>query len=602
MQTEHMQNNDAPGPASGWQRVLSILFDLRFLQAVGQILFVIILVTAVSSVLTDMFLALEQQNLTPNFSFFETRAGFDIGESPDWYNPNMSYWHAFGVGLINTLRVVSAGLIIATVLGILFGVFLLSTNWLVRTISRVYVEILRNTPLLVQLFVWYFVFVLSLPVMNQALALPGEGVWQIPIRLVFYLLGLILIVRRYQPGEPWRTPMLLGLLALIVVSEFGFARTSVQPLIDAGLVSEELTGSLHGVGVVSYGPFQVYALISVALIVLAYYAPPILEATREPDEEGERRLFGLEYDQVQRLALGVTIGQFLGGILFYFGLLPGQSIRTEVYPLMYLSNRGFVFPEIKQTARFTEWLAFVGLGVLGAIAIWIYYGRLNELTGQQTPRLRLALISIIGFSLVGLFLIRVEPLPTSIPVDVDGQVVMMPLEEAREDGLLSTEDEVRYSLSPFIVFRPVRKGLRFATGTQLSPEYVALLLGLTIYTSAFIAEIVRAGIQAVPKGQIEAARALGLSQNQVLRMIVLPQALRVIIPPLGNQFLNLAKNSTLAIAIGFADFYQVATTVMNQSGQSVTGITIVMLTYLIMSLTISGAANWVNRRFQLVTR
>jgi general L-amino acid transport system permease protein len=159
-----------------------------------------------------------------------------------------------------------------------------------------------------------------------------------------------------------------------------------------------------------------------------------------------------------------------------------------------------------------------------------------------------------------------------------------------------------YSSSPLILARPVRQGLRFATGTEVSPEFMALFLGLSIYTSAFIAEIVRAGIQAVPHGQIEAARALGLTQSQTLRMIVLPQALRVIIPPLGNQYLNLTKNSSLAIAIGFADFYQIATTVMNQSGQSVTGISVVMLAYLTLSLTISGGANWVNRRFQLVTR
>jgi general L-amino acid transport system permease protein len=113
---------------------------------------------------------------------------------------------------------------------------------------------------------------------------------------------------------------------------------------------------------------------------------------------------------------------------------------------------------------------------------------------------------------------------------------------------------------------------------------------------------VRAGILAVPRGQLEAARALGLSYSQLLQMVVLPQALRVIIPPLTNQYLNLAKNSSLAIAISFADVYQVMNTVGNQSGQSVTSIIIVMLAYLVMSLVISAVMNWVNGRFQLVTR
>jgi general L-amino acid transport system permease protein len=140
------------------------------------------------------------------------------------------------------------------------------------------------------------------------------------------------------------------------------------------------------------------------------------------------------------------------------------------------------------------------------------------------------------------------------------------------------------------------------SGSQITPEYMALLLGLVVYTAAFIAEIVRAGILAVPRGQIEAARALGLSTNQTLRVIILPQALRVIIPPLGNQYLNLAKNSSLAVAVAYADLVLVTTTIMNQSGQSVTGITMIMLTYLALSLIIAAAINLVNRRFQIVTR
>jgi general L-amino acid transport system permease protein len=149
---------------------------------------------------------------------------------------------------------------------------------------------------------------------------------------------------------------------------------------------------------------------------------------------------------------------------------------------------------------------------------------------------------------------------------------------------------------------PQRQGLRFGTGDTLSPEFIALLLALVIYTAAFIAEIVRAGILAVPRGQLEAARALGLSYSQLLRMVILPQALRVIIPPLTNQYLNLAKNSSLAIAISFADIYQVMNTVGNQSGQSVAAITLVMLTYLVISLIISAIMNIVNARYQLVTR
>ena len=132
--------------------------------------------------------------------------------------------------------------------------------------------------------------------------------------------------------------------------------------------------------------------------------------------------------------------------------------------------------------------------------------------------------------------------------------------------------------------------------------YLAVFLGLVIYTSAFIAEIVRAGIQAVPNGQLEASKAVGLSQSDMLRLIVLPQALRVIIPPMGNQYLNFAKNSSLAIAVSYTDIFQVTNTIINQSGQSVTGIIMVMLAYLFISLVISFMMNLINQRFQLVTR
>jgi general L-amino acid transport system permease protein len=149
---------------------------------------------------------------------------------------------------------------------------------------------------------------------------------------------------------------------------------------------------------------------------------------------------------------------------------------------------------------------------------------------------------------------------------------------------------------------PQKAGLRYVNGNPYTATYIALTLTLIIYTAAFIAEIVRAGIMAVDKGQIEASRALGLNFERTLSLIILPQALRVIIPPLGNQYLNLAKNSSLAIAISFSDLFQVSTTIINQSGQSVSVFAMVMLTYLAISLSIAFVMNWINGRFQLVTR
>jgi general L-amino acid transport system permease protein len=146
---------------------------------------------------------------------------------------------------------------------------------------------------------------------------------------------------------------------------------------------------------------------------------------------------------------------------------------------------------------------------------------------------------------------------------------------------------------------PILQGRNFRGGVSLSPEFGALLLGLVIYTGAFVAEIVRAGILAVDKGQVEAAKSIGLKQGQILRLVVLPQALRVIIPPLTSQMLNLTKNSSLAVAIGYPDLVSIANTTINQTGQAVEGIAIIMAVYLTISLSISAFMNWYNRRVAL---
>ncbi|HEV3008761.1 MAG TPA: ABC transporter permease subunit [Burkholderiales bacterium] len=146
---------------------------------------------------------------------------------------------------------------------------------------------------------------------------------------------------------------------------------------------------------------------------------------------------------------------------------------------------------------------------------------------------------------------------------------------------------------------PELQGFNFVGGAQLSPEFAALLIGLATYTAAFIAEIVRAGILAVDRGQGEAAHALGLSRLQTTRLIILPQALRVIIPPMTSQFLNLTKNSSLAVAIGYPDLVSIANTAMNQTGQAIEGIAIIMAVYLTISLSISAFMNWYNARVAL---
>jgi general L-amino acid transport system permease protein len=149
---------------------------------------------------------------------------------------------------------------------------------------------------------------------------------------------------------------------------------------------------------------------------------------------------------------------------------------------------------------------------------------------------------------------------------------------------------------------PVRNDLNVSGGGAVTPEFLAVTLGLTIYTASFVAEIVRSGIQSVPWGQTEAAGALGLSRAQALKLVLLPQALRVIIPPMTNQYLNLTKNSSLAVAVGYPDLVSISNTTLNQTGRAVECITILMAVYLTLSLVTAALMNWYNARSAIKER
>jgi len=226
---------------------------------------------------------------------------------------------------------------------------------------------------------------------------------------------------------------------------------------------------------------------------------------------------------------------------------------------IYLNQRGLFVPWPKFT---TEGLFFLGailLGILAAIAAWIILRRLRERTGRRTY-----------FGAVSLFLLLL--FPALAWLGQGGQSITWDL--------------------------PRLEGFNFQGGTGLSPEFAALLVGLVTYTAAFIAEVVRSGVQAVDRGQREAARAIGLSGTQVLSLVIIPQAMRVIIPPLISQFLNLTKNSSLALAIGYPDLFSVGRIMINQAGRAVPVFSMIMLTYLAISLFTSFILNLYNRRIQ----
>jgi general L-amino acid transport system permease protein len=263
--------------------------------------------------------------------------------------------------------------------------------------------------------------------------------------------------------------------------------------------------------------------------------------------------------------------EFFRNIPVLLQLLMWYVIMTEVLPAaadawivgpLFLSKGGLNFPiPIWMTGQL-----WAGYGLfLGAIAAWLYRRwavRQFEATGQirslfWAPVFIMMLVSLLGWVLGG---------------------------------------------APSEFNRPVKGEFSIENGGALTPEFLAVLLGLTLYTASFIAEVVRGGIASVPRGQGEAASALGLDRNQEMRLVMLPQALRVIIPPLTNQYLNLTKNSSLAVAIGYPDVVSIANTALNQTGRAVECISLVMLVYLATSLGTSILMNWYNNRAAIKER
>jgi len=346
---------------------------------------------------------LANRNIASGWDFLTRNSGFDVVFSLIAYSSESNYGRALLVGFLNTLLVSAMGIVLATVLGFAVGVMRLSRNWLAARAASIFVEFLRNTPLLLQLFIWYALVLKPLPDARNAIR-----IWDIG---ALSNKGLTLPMPIFGPGA-WMALLGLGLAA-------------------AG-----------------------------SLIIHRW-------ARKRQAETGERFASGLV-----TLALVIALP-----VLFF------------------------------------------------AIAGW--------------------------------------------PVTFD---------------------------------YPVMGSFSFRGGATLVPEFMALLLGLSVYTAAFVAEAVRAGIQAIARGQSEAAHALGLAPGHIMRLVILPQALRVIIPPLTSQYLNLTKNSSLAVAIGYPDLVAMGGTTLNQTGQAVEIVLVWMTVYLTLSLMTSAFMNWFNRRVRLVER
>lgn len=363
----------------------------------------------VGTVLVSLYLVVQAMDLRIGYGYLTAPTGFQI--SHEWltsFSASQSRRAAFLVAAWNTIRLVAVGIMLATLLGVTVGVARLSTNWLVRSLATVFVEVIRNTPLLVQIIFWYFAVFLTLP----------------------------------------------------------------------------------------------------------------------------------------RIEDGID----LGGIVF-------------------LSNRGLVIPSVSGGAL--AWLFGLALVLAIVAAFFVRRWRANveDRTGNPGFGNRYAFASFLAIVVVAYF-------ATGMPVDiVMGESLTLPGGTVRYEG-----------------------------GLSVTPEFAAVLVGLSVYTAAFIAEIVRGAIQSLPKGQFEAGAALGLSAYERTTLIILPQALRTIIPPLTNQYLNLLKNSSLAVAVAYPEIVFVNRTFINSIGHAVPIFLAVLATYMVLSLLISAVMNLLNSRVQLVGR
>jgi general L-amino acid transport system permease protein len=414
---------DSAGILSSEERHTAIPFwrDVRVLRWVFQFAILAAVVALFVFLGANLQRNLRAVGLDLNFGFLTRPAGFSISEGPA-FPPQNPVWQAYMVGVVNTLRAAGIGILLATLLGTLIGISRLSRNWLLSRIALVYIEIMQNTPLLVQLFFW-FTLVKQLP--------------------------------------------------------------------------------------------------------------------RQRREE-----------MISFPAQAVDLGPI------------------HIPPLAYFSQRGGAIPGIEHLDAFRAWWPFLILGLIAAGVAW---------------RVRVALSERQGHPAVGQFWWAAGAFAAMLAVGwiiVPGAPLRLTIPQLVGEGII----------------------VNYEGGWKLTNNFQALLLGLVLYTAAFIAEAVRSGIQSVPYGQIEAATAQGFTRGQQLRLIILPQAMRVIIPPLINQYLNLTKNSSLAIAVAFPDLFNISQTIGNQTGQNVQIIALVMGSYLAMSLIISAIMNFVNKRMQIVER
>jgi general L-amino acid transport system permease protein len=391
---------------------------------------------------------------------------------------------------------------------------------------------------------------------HRALDPPRVAVYNNPrIRAVVYQLVLLAIVLWF--GYEFALNAKANLQAQKITSGFGFLDQTAGFGINQSLIpytASDSYGRVFLVGLLNTllvsGIGIVLATILGFLVGLARLSPNWLVA----------RLAGGYVELIRNLPL---LFQILFWYLAVLGTLPGPRQSISLFGEVFLNNRGIVVPA-PVAGEGAGWVvaAFVCAAMI-AYGLRVWAKRRQVRTGRQLPALWVGLVLIVALPLAVL-------VATGFPIGFE---------------------------------TPTLRGFNFVGGVRLIPEFVGVLVALTTHTTAFTAQIVRAGVLAIPRGQTEAALALGLRRSLTLRLIVVPQALRVIVPPLTNQYLNLTKNSSLAVAVGYPDLFAVfAGTSLSQTGQAIEIIAITMAVYLAISLVTSALMNWYNAHIQVAER
>jgi len=594
--------------------------NVKTLGLLAQFVFAAIVLVGLFILWNNVTSALARSNLPADFGWLDARAGIPIGERPIPYTPDSPYWRALLIGFLNTLKIALIGVVLASVLGVGIGVSRLSRNWLLRQVATWYVEILRNTPLAVQIIFWFTAALATLPpaitaplrlpggifLSNRGLAFPfvypgfGFRAWLPWLLVALVTFAVLMVLRRRQierserPGRAWP----LSLLAALVIAAIGYyvasngATTPADLAVDfnvergRGVTYRDADGNaVRARGEDLYGFVPVTIRVSEG--VLSSRSENLIEQrTVKPSvlrfpilEDGEFESFELRFVREE------------------------DAERYSVHWLNEpMSGRIYVDRNGDGAWQRGEETGETGVGFENVRTELIVRGFERTLVSDRDGQIRIPIFAALNAAQQGGG-VDEDAARTGAAGFGPASLFGTPSNDAEEDEGPAIDTSVEVGSSGALVWStPTVPVSNYEGGFRFTSSYMALLLALVIYTSSFIAEIVRGGIQAVPNGQTEAAKALGLSNGQTFSLVVFPQAVRIILPPMISQYLNLTKNSSLGPLAAYAEIFAVSTIVANQTGASVPVTVMIIATYLLISFFFAFVLNIVNARLAIVER